>query len=503
MPLRPLLIRADASREIGTGHVMRCLALAQAWQDGGGTAVFAMAQSTPALTERLRSTGFEVQPLQCGSDLESDASQVTAIASRISPGWLVVDGYHFGLDYQHALKNAGMRILLIDDDGTAARYHADLILNQNLHANEHLYRELPTRTQVLLGPRYAMLRREFQAWRNWKRVVKTAARNILVTMGGSDPLNVTAPVLQLLNDLKSEELEIRVVVGGSSAPHENLKEVTGRSRHHVRILSDVQNMNELMLWADVAVAAAGSTAWEMCRLGLPAVLVHNAENQKAVASSLDRAGAAIHVGSGRDLLASQLAGMLDSILASASERQNMADRAQELVDGYGTARLVAFMDDEVSLRTAREEDCRTVWEWANDASVRQASFTSEAIPWEHHVKWFAAQLTDPNSKFYIVLDEAGKPIGQIRFRMGGCRATISISLEKSSRGHGRGFKALTLATEQFFGISVVQHIDAFVKPENERSVSLFQQAGFRDKEDAQVNGQAAVHFELPRSGFAN
>ncbi len=186
-----LVLRTDASVAIGTGHVMRCLALAQAWGDAGGRAIFAMAQATPAVEQRLRNEGFEVARVEAQVGSVADAEETASLADAQGASWVVVDGYEFGAEYQANLKGRSMKVLFIDDNGHAAHYSADLVLNQNLHANEELYRSRELSTRLLLGPRFALLRREFTAWRGWRRVVPVVARKVLVTMGGSDPDNFT------------------------------------------------------------------------------------------------------------------------------------------------------------------------------------------------------------------------------------------------------------------------------------------------------------------------
>src|SRR5215216_4793334 len=166
MTLPPLLIRADASAQIGTGHIMRCLALAQAWQAQGGAVTFATMKTLPdALQTRLQNEHIVLHLLDTKPGSADDAAQTAALAASLGAA-VVVDGYHFGGDYQYTLKSAGLKLLFIDDNVHADHYYADFVLNQNIYANEAMYANREPRTILLLGPRYVLLRLEFWRWRD-------------------------------------------------------------------------------------------------------------------------------------------------------------------------------------------------------------------------------------------------------------------------------------------------------------------------------------------------
>jgi UDP-2,4-diacetamido-2,4,6-trideoxy-beta-L-altropyranose hydrolase len=338
-----LLIRADASIAMGTGHVMRCLALAQAWQDAGGRAVFAMAEATSAVEQRLRSEGFEVARVAVRVATGADAEETSALARKEGASWVVVDGYAFGAEYQSLLKSYGLKLLFTDDNGHAGHYSADLVLNQNVYASEGLYRSRESSTNVLLGPRYALLRREFSAWRGWKREIPVIARKILLTMGGSDPDNITERVLQVI--LAKRELEATVVAGGSNPQLRELRKVVEQHTGTVHLVENATNMPELIASADIAVAGAGTTTLEICFLGLPALLIVLADNQRATAEELDRRGVAINLGEGAQADLSMLAEHLATLLGSSERRKAMSETGMKLVDGLGAERVAARLND--------------------------------------------------------------------------------------------------------------------------------------------------------------
>lgn len=490
-----LLIRADANAQIGTGHVMRCLALAQAWQHVGGQALFVMATDAPAVEDRLKSEGMEVTRLRTQPGTDHDAIQTVDLARQGEASWAVVDGYHFGADYQRIIKDSGLHLLAIDDNGHSSHYYAEIVLNQNLHADEGLYENREPYTQLLVGTRYVLLRPEFLKWRGWKREIPEVARKVLVTLGGGDPDNVTLKVVQALQQVEVDALEAIVVVGGSNPHYEELQSAVRGSQLVIRLQSSVTNMADLMAWVDVAVSAGGSTSWEVAFMGLPSAVLVLAHNQRPIAEQLNAAGVAVNLGWHENLCSAEIAQAITQLLVAAQARAEITRRGQELVDGEGTARVLMHMEGITPpLRRVREDDCRLLWEWANDPEVRAVSFSSEPIPWEQHVQWLKSKLSDPNCVFYITLDGEGVPVGQVRYDIDGNEAVISISIGQKFRSKGYGGTAIRRASQKLFGASAVDMIHAYVKQDNEASARVFGEVGFTDMGRTAIRGHQAIHL---------
>ncbi len=338
-----IIIRVDASTNIGSGHLMRCLALAQVWQDTQGQPIFIMANSVPALEERLKSEGMKVVQLRTAPGSLEDAQETATLAHQFNVSWVVVDGYQFGSEYQKTLKNSGLNLLFIDDYGHAEHYYADFILNQNISADEQWYQHREPYTQLLLGTRYTLLRREFWQWQKWQRNIPPVAKKVLVTLGGSDPDNVTLKVIQALQLLAVEELEALVVAGGSNPHYESLKMAVQNSRFPIRLQRNVTSMPELMAWADIAISAGGSTCWELAFMGLPSMLLILAENQRAIASELARQGVIINLGWHQDVAIEQIALALQKLVWEPTKGETMSKKGKKLVDGNGARRVVSEM----------------------------------------------------------------------------------------------------------------------------------------------------------------
>lgn len=336
----PLIIRADASAAIGTGHIMRCLALAQACRRAGLRAIFAHAETTSSLERRLGQEDFESRRVDFVRGSAGDAACTVQLARDLGATWIVADGYCFDAGWQRQIRDAGLRLLVIDDYGQAAHYHANIVLNQNLSADAALYASRDADTRLLLGPRYALLRQEFLARGGVPRVMSGLARRVLVTLGGSDPDNVTSAVLRVLRAVSG--LEVVVVIGGSN-PHratvESLVCECNSTATWVRAVVDATDMPALMEWADVAITAGGSTLWELAYLGLPALVLVLAENQAPATCALTGLGIVEFVAA-----PGQLSVMLPALLADTCRRGEISARARELVDGRGGERAVAALE---------------------------------------------------------------------------------------------------------------------------------------------------------------
>ncbi len=338
----PLVIRADASPKIGTGHVMRCLALAQSWQAVGGT-VHVIGQITDGLEERLREEGIPVKVLESKPGSKDDALQTAQAVQRHGATWCVVDGYHFDEQYQRCLRGGGIQVLFLDDYGHADRYEAELVLNQNIDAEASLYRDRAEHTDLLLGPRFSLLRKEFSPWREPRRTPRSEAHRVLVTLGGGDPDNCTEKAVRALGQLEKEGLRCTVVVGESNPHKSSICAAAERAEIPINLRSNVSDMAALMAEHDIAVSAGGSTCWELAFMGIPNVILVLADNQRGIAEGLEEAGTALNLGWHEKVEKKEITEQIEKLLRNDEKRLRVARKAQELVDGRGTERVLGKM----------------------------------------------------------------------------------------------------------------------------------------------------------------
>ncbi len=492
-----LLVRADADARMGTGHLMRCLALAQAWREGGGAVTFRTACTVPALLGRVGEVG-EIEPVEEAPGSAEDAERTRESAHRLGAAWAALDGYHFGGDFQERVRGDGLRVLAIDDYGHAGRYTADIVLNQNLHASPEPYRDRAAHTELLLSTRYALLRREF-----WDAPSPTGKQgpgsNVLVTLGGADPDNVTLRVVRALKRVAVPDV-YAVVVTGAANPHRGAIEEAARWLPNVEVRSDVADMAALMAWADVAVAAGGTSTWERARVGLPSLVVVLADNQRPLAEASEAAGIGRNLGDAAALDPTALAQSIELLLRDEPARAAMAKCGPELVDGQGARRVCRALEAaSVTLRPADRDDIRRLWEWANEPGTRAASFSPEPIAWERHERWFPIKLRDPHCLIFIAgAGSEDNLLGQVRFEREGEDAVISVALDARFRGRGYGPVVIRRASATALRRWPVGRIVALIRTDNPASRQAFLKAGFTDDGMAEVRGLPAHRLILRR-----
>ncbi len=338
-----VLIRADASAAIGMGHAMRCLALADAYAtSAGGAATFLMAAAPPAFVRRARASGAPTLLLAAAPGGAADAVETLAVARRVGATWTVLDGYQFDGCFQATLVAGGQRVLALDDHGHARTYHADLVLNQNAGADAALYRDRDPRTRLLLGPRFALLREEFRSWPATRPAVPTRARRVVISLGGSDPDNVSARALEALAAVPGP-LEILLLIGAANPHREALQDAAAACRQPVDVALDAHDMARRLAWADIALAAFGGTSWELARVGTPQVGVVLADNQRYGGAALASAGLAVNLGWHADVTAASIAEAVTALAEDRERRAQLSRRGRALVDGRGALRALAAM----------------------------------------------------------------------------------------------------------------------------------------------------------------
>jgi UDP-2,4-diacetamido-2,4,6-trideoxy-beta-L-altropyranose hydrolase len=333
-----IIFRADASPQIGTGHIMRCLSLAQLWRSGGGHSVFITCTNTPYIKTRLQSEGIATIELSANIGSIEDVNQTVALAKELGATWVALDGYNFRPDYQKTIKDSGLKLLFIDDNGYSSNYYADLIVNQNIHASEKLYLNRQPYSRLLLGTDFVLLREEFSRWQDWKREIPQTAQNLLVTLGGTDSENVTLKIIEGIQEAKLSELNV-IIVAPNNQYFEQLESFVKTGKNMV-LKRNVSRMSELMAWADMVVSAGGTSTWELAFMGVPMIMTAIADNQCQIVEKLSKEGIALNLGWHKDVTREVISKTVSQLAKDVSLRLKMSKCAQALVDGKGADRVL-------------------------------------------------------------------------------------------------------------------------------------------------------------------
>ena len=350
----------DASHEIGTGHVMRCLALANEAKRQDWDCTFILRDPEDDIVKHISSFDHNVKKLisEDGRKVTDnatpygdwlpvsqiqDANETVEVICELDPDWIIVDHYALDATWLSIVEKSNAKILVIDDLGDRELI-CDVLLDQNLGASAEKYRgKLLSNCQLLLGPTFALLRSEFKDWRERSLEGRLGrhVENILITMGGVDTGNYTLRTLTELTKSKYAKTCVFTVVIGSSYPHTDaLHEFVEETKLRISVLSNVKNMAEIMSKSDLCIGAGGSTSWERCCLGLPTISFAIADNQIEIAKQLSQKKVAIF---------SDLSNLIIDFerffdISGIELQRSLSTNSHQICDGLGVPRVLGELE---------------------------------------------------------------------------------------------------------------------------------------------------------------
>ena len=548
------LIRADASLQIGSGHIMRCLTLAHKLRQHHHRVAFITRAHQGHLADTIRQQGFDCillplpdhattsaqpqrQPEPACNELPpsppapaiphaawlatSQAQDITDCAPHIralAPDWIICDHYALAAAWQTAARALCHSKIMVIDDLHDRTHDADLLLDQNhAHTAADYAPLVPPSCRILTGTRYALLRDEFAQHRTISlhqratppaRQPETAlphSQNILINLGGVDKDNHTLAVLQALSAYVSGSLKalpIRAtIIMGATAPHlASVQRYAATAPYPGQVIANAHNMAELMTQATWAIGAAGSTSWERCALGVPTLLLTIADNQRSIAAQLQRAGAALA------LEASQIhSPAFQATLTHLMQPENqhrLSQAAAQLCDAHGAERVAQHIAQlttapQAQLRPATAADCHLIHTWRNHPSIRRMMFNPDPIPLPQHQTWFAAQLINPNFKMYIyTLGNTPQGYGSLK-RIAPNEYEWGFYLAPSCPC-GNGSILCNLLLQRAFGDLGATIVHGQALRHNAASIALHRKLNFRQPENS-LHDDNVVQFELHAS----
>lgn len=462
-----VVFRVDASVQMGTGHLMRCLTLAEALRERGAETRFICREQRGHLLPLLKKRAMPVTvlpPPKTGDILHpeeyaawlgvtqaEDAGETIEALKDERPDWLVVDHYGLDAEWEKEIRPHIGRLMVIDD--LANRTHeCDLLLDQNYSTRgEARYKALvPDGCPLLVGPRYALLRPEYAAYRRTLPFHKGTVTRVLIFFGGSDPFNMTGLALEALSRPALRHLTVDVVVGANNPHRAEIEKAAGK-RAHTRIYGHLPHLADLMSQAGLAVGAGGATTWERMCLGLPTVIISIAENQRPASEALREAGLIDYAGHFSNVTAEHLASLIEQRCDDPKGIAERSLRNRLEVEGLGALRLAEFLcpsrSSAIRLRPAGEDDAALYYHWLDAPARGQERKDASPLPWDQHQAWLAGQLQDSNSHLFVA-EVSGLPVGQIRFDKTESEALIDYSLDRIVLGRGWESHLITLGASR-------------------------------------------------------
>ena len=490
-----IAFRVDASSQIGTGHFMRCLTLADGLKQRGARIRFVSRNLPAHLCDMLAAKDMEyISPASdaisspvnnglahahwLGTSQTQDAQATIQALSDQSWDWLIVDHYALDSRWESMLRQTAKKILVIDD--IADRLHdCDILLDQNSYTDmdSRYLGKVASDCQLLLGPSYALLRDEFRQLHKQIKPRSEAVKRILVFFGGVDADNYTGHAIKALSKIGIPDLSVDVGIG---AQHPCCEQIEAACAQH-GFFCHVQTtrMAELMAAADLAIGAGGAATWERCCLGLPTLAICTADNQQRQVADAALKGLLYSPAIKGDLnqiFQRHIHALIDnSYLRQLISRNNM-----QAVDGRGIMRVITSMgSSDIEMRIAGPNDSEKLFQWRNHSSIRAVSRNAGLIDWQDHQRWFASVLADPE-KMLLIGRRAESPVGVVRFDLQNDEAEVSIYLVPDAALFGQG-RSLLQSAEQWLltNYPKIPRIRAHVLGVNVRSQRLFVGAGYQ------------------------
>ena len=489
-----IAIRADASILIGSGHIMRCLTLAHALKNSNADAIAItfISQKLPAyLKDKIIKSGFTLREINPTEHLTTAWTQITdakacqKVMSNLAPvDLLIQDHYDLNQPWQIKLKPYYHKLLVIDD--LANRPHkANYLLDQTFARQQQHYSGLVNDDcQLLIGHPFTLLRSEFVKFRLKaieKRSKTKIINNLLVSLGGMDPDNITRKIIDSIIQLKDQEnssnkLQLHIVMSSEAVYLSEIQEFIKKHKW-ITLHINSENMAELMVNADIAIGGSGSTAWERCCLGLPTLSIEIAENQTLVSHNLANHGAIINLGTIKELTTESMFSSLRLLIESSDTYKRMVKKCFQVSDGIGARRVATILTHKIIFQKATMDDCQLTFNWQSNPKVR-LYFKNKATPsWFEHKQWFERNIHDENSLLYILKHE-GACVGSIRldrYMDNNTDKQYYVSLLISPEYQGKG---LALATLLQLHTLVEGDFFADIHQDNIASQYVFLKAGF-------------------------
>jgi len=518
-----VIFRVDASLQIGTGHVMRCLTLAQMLKENGANVKFICRKHEGNLIDKIRSSGFNVSELDLllgdkvdhklfhshllGTTQQQDAIDCVSALQPTKIDWLIVDHYGIDEDWQKDLKVYCDQLMVIDD--LADRKHqCDILLDQSFGRQQRDYETLvPTSCRLLLGPQYALIRPEFANWRQYslERRTHPTFKQLLINLGGIDVNNVTEQILKELEICNlPHDMKIIIVMGGS-APHlESIKSKADSLSYKIEVKVDVDNMAEIMANADIAIGAGGITTWERCCLGLPTLQIAIAKNQEFSNETL--------AGHNAVKLLKEVREVANLLKDPGDWMKVVGGLAAQICNGMGAYKVFSKIANykitlehfgKVELHNyvnLNVDDKILALNMRNHPEIKRWMYNQDDISNESHFDFIKSLEVDAERRYFLVKQKQ-RIIGSINFGQIDLHNSVEFGLYTNPFDQLKGAGRILEAAAIYYAFRElgVSKLKLEVLTNNERAINFYKKCGFQPIDTRKVNNKDILYMEKNNS----
>jgi len=529
MPNHPIIGYVEMTESSGYGHFMRMRNLMSQFQMSGYSHVYLAVNTDRNLKTfwcgdkpmiRIPKGRFKFQ----WEDFLNKVSQISSAHQRLP--LILIDLPQLSAQKLKWMDRFHLPYILFHDSNLSP-YQNPIVVNPNFAAEKLEYSSVNRNTRFLLGSPY---------WINppssrgpFLNPVEPVSqvKKILVTMGGSDPGQLTEKVLEVLSDKSFNHVEVSVVIGSYFKDRINVwKKKRGPSlSKRIQWHYDVKRLTPLLKGLDLAILSGGISKYEIAEVGIPMIVLSQNREQDRVMQQFQKTGACQYLGLGKEVSKKIIKKKYVALSGDFNKRKLMSKVQRKIIDGRGYQRLCHEIDhwlrgygsdvkenrqrdrmkrniSDVHLRWANKKDARQLWVMRNELGTRKASFTSQRIPWDEHKQWFQKLLMDSKSRVWLIENKLGESLGQIRFSLRAQgRSEIHIALTHMARKQGYGTKALDQAINYCFHVFAIDKIVARVKCSNVGSVAFFKKCGFEPSSFDLVSNHPIVLMEIKKKIF--
>lgn len=465
-----VFIITEGSKNMGFGHITRCLSLYQAFEEKGILPEFII-NGDNNIEYLLKNVNYQI------FNWLDEKNKLFAILKDADIA--IIDSYLADISFYNALSDL-VKIPVYIDDNKRLGYPNGIVVNGNIHAEKLNYLKRDGLT-YLLGTKYTPLRKEF--WEVPEKKIKEKIESIMVTFGGDDAKNMTPKIMNLLNK-EYPTLKKNIIIGKAFHNIEKIKKEIDKNTNLI-YYSDAGKIRDIMLESDIDISAGGQTLHELARIGVPTIGVCVADNQLESIKKWDKIGFLEYAGLyNEDNIITEINKLLKN-LESIKIRESKSKIGRKFIDGKGSIRIIKillfnFFKNVLILRKVIFEDALNIFNLSNDGLVRKSSFNPEKIKWKNHLIWLKKKLEDENSIYFAVVDALDKFYGQVRFDINTKKeeAIINISLGEKIRGLGLSYFVIDKSINELLKIKSIKLIKAYIKHDNIPSIKSFEKANF-------------------------